>query len=190
MTTVDEAFYLTTVDPGGTTGMALWQVTPSSFSVLATSAVTWQPERQITPLSTLKTWGENHTDLPHVLLYEGFRLRPQKDPELVSLEVIGAIRYWLSTETRLPTRPSRLTLHRLGNTSPAFGPYCTVLEKEPVEGKHLTTDDALDRLGLITTGADRNHIHDAHRHAASWLADLSYLPVCRGGWAKRGAAAR
>lgn len=182
MSACDEPFYLTTVDPGGTTGMALWHITPDVYTVCETAAIAWKPLYGLSPIPTLSEWGKRYADLPHLLLYEGFRMRPGVHPDLSSPEVIGAIKHWLAyCEQRPPHRPGRYT--RFGQTLHS-SPYCLLIEKEPVEAKHLATDQILDRLGLLISGMDRNHIHDAHRHAVSWLADpgRAYLPVCRLAW--------
>lgn len=125
-------------------------------------AVEYNVETRTTPLMVLKEWTSTHVGLPHFLVYEDFHIRPGKrSVDTTALNIIGGLEHWIMEED----------------------PYTQVIAQEPVQGKHLVTDEVLKNAGLFPKGsADLRHVRDAMRHAVTYLEGCSYLPLCRLAW--------
>lgn len=155
----DVPFRLVSMDPGGDTGLARFLVQPESFTVEETRVVPHNQES--TPVTVLHEWSEVHTDMPLILLYEGFHVRRGRThTDLSALKVISAVEEWM----------------RMNHF------YDQVIRREPVEGKFAVGDDVLERMGIKGRGGLTRHTNDALRHGVAWLARCGYLPVCRAAW--------
>jgi len=162
----DRPFQIAAVDPGGDTGLALLEIHPDTFLVKDWAVLSYEEN----PVSRLKKWRED-SDLPAVLVYENFHVRPGFTvPDTTALEVIGGIAMWLReyppSEDKEPW------------------PYSMVISQEPAEAKWIT-DEILDRLGMKVRAKGSRHVHDALRHAVSWLTRKRYRPLCRIAWPRR-----
>lgn len=158
-------FYLSIMDPGQDTGLALLRIEEEDFTVEETATVRYDPPRHGQPSRVLAQWNRSYSDIPHVFLYENFHVRPGPVvPETTALEVIGAVEYWMYESDHRPM-------------------YARVVKKEPVQGKHQATDAKLKKLGLFFLGHEQRHVNDTMRHAVTFLTSLSYLPVCSKGFA-------
>lgn len=152
-------FYLSSVDPGGDTGLSLLLLRPDGFELIDSATVPYRPEEEPPPTQTLRRWHLDHPG-PHRLLYENFHLRNTSsaagtDP--TALEVIGGIRQMVYD------RPDM---------------YTEVVRYEPGQGKHLGTDEALERLDLhFGHRHAQRHVRDSLRHAVSYLVKRRYLPM-------------
>jgi len=194
-------FYLNCMDPGGTTGLGLIRVTDETYISLEQEVAAYLKD-DASAISILKEWRQTYDDLPHVLVYENFHVRPVRAiPDTTALRVIGDLEAWIHTADPNTAKALRM-LHgiqsmvhagaqsvfaeALGllrvNTGAEESPYALVVAQEPVQAKNLVTDDILKLLGLKAQGPYSVHINDAHRHAAAWLALRRYLPVCTTGW--------
>jgi hypothetical protein len=198
-------FYLNCMDPGGTTGLGLLRVTEETYISVDQEVVAYL-KGDTSAVSILKGWREKYDDLPHVLIYENFHVRPIRAvPDTTALRVIGDLEAWLSPTDPNTAKAIRLlrgivgmaqagpprdildeAISLLEVSAQASGtgesPYALVVAQEPVQAKNLVTDDVLKLLGLKAQGPYSVHINDAHRHAAAWLALKRYLPVCHTGW--------
>lgn len=185
-----EPFYLTTLDPGGITGITTLRIEKTTFTLERQTAIPHDPARGLTAPLAMPQWAQDFTDLPQILLYEDFHVRNIRAvPDTTALNVIGGLETWLAgTLTRLvtPTRPtgtSKSSLSRLTDLGGLPGcPYRQIIAKEPLQAKHIVPDDILERLGLLARGPLTTDINDSARHAVSWLADQKYLPLCRQAW--------
>lgn len=154
-------FFLTAMDPGGDTGLALLHVRPDDFALVAHATVPYAPPEQPPPTVTLRAWRGAHPG-PHVLVYEDFHVRNSAAAagvDTTALKVLGGL------DQVLYERP---------------GLYTKVVRRESIQGKHLTSDEVLEGLGLHLGHAHAlRHVRDALRHAVAFLAARRYLPVCR-----------
>lgn len=193
-------FYLNCVDPGGTTGLGLLWVGDGGYDSLDKCVVPYRPD-VYTPVDKLKEWRAMYADAPHILVYENFHVRPQRAiPDTTALRVLGEMDGWATGADPDTAKAMRLLSAATGlahgglrdmiseavallklpqNTD---SPYERIVPQEPVQAKNLVTDEVLERVGLLATGPFAVHINDAHRHAVTWLALISYMPVCTRGW--------
>jgi hypothetical protein len=201
---MDYPYYLTAMDPGGTTGLTLNRISDEDFVLVDSAAV---PYRKDTtgPVGKMKEWVEEHSDHPHILVYEDFHVRPVRGPvDTTAINVISEVKSWLaegdqnqelaeihgllqglkqfvqiggqSVYTAIMERMATLY------DSEVTGPYRMVLRQTPTEGKRMVPDDALKRAGMWLSGPDAQHMRDAQRHAATYLAKRKYMPLCRIAW--------
>lgn len=165
MERVNESFYLNAMDPGGTTGLALFHITPEEFTLVETAAESYHHITRGGPVGVLESWRGSYNSDPHVLVYENFRARTVRHTvDTTALNVIGELTAWMSTDGAMSH------------------PYTLVVSQEPVHAKNLVTDRVLTRLGMKMSGKDSNHVNDAIRHAVAWLSIRGYLPICRKAW--------
>lgn len=154
----EEGYFLNCVDPGGDSGMALLHVKPDDFTMVQYETVAYDPHGEgVMPTAVLVDWKLTFPGIHH-LLYEDFHLRnnsAQKDT--TALKVIGSINQMIY-ERNL---------------------YESVYAQEPVEAKHMVTDETLKSLGLYLDHHDQRHVRDALRHGVTHLTRRRYLPVCR-----------
>lgn len=204
-----DSFYIDGMDPGGTTGLVLLRITPDDYHVMETAAVRYQPEEGDSPVLTLKQWRTWYDDLPHVMVYEDFHVRPGQRhvPDTTALNVIGDLSGWAHGASRSgDLTKAIMLLHRIHSSihQGAYGrifdeamellngldvpgdggekPFVKVASQEPVTGKTVVTDDVLKRLGVRVTGKYGVHINDAMRHVMTWLALQGHPVVCTTGW--------
>lgn len=150
-----QSLYVSAMDPGETTGLALLLLKPGDFLVLETCAVPYRPDRGITPLNTLWEWPKRWGDLDHVLIYENFHRRtgvPQVNT--TALRVLGGM------EDRIMRS----------------NPYERVISQNPAH-KAAVPDPLLGALGLRASGPDARHIRDAFRHVVVWARGWGYAPM-------------
>jgi len=203
---ISPPFYLNCMDPGHTTGLGLLLVSEDDFTIEETASVLYKPESNSSPLRTLKVWRKNYTEAPHILVYENFTVRPGRmKPDTTALEIIGSVQDWANgADSMSPVAQQILTwvreelsagpgeegmrlLQELRDMvtvqhKQTASPYMEVISQEPVQAKNLITDPVLERMGLKMPGHDNRHINDAFRHAAAYLAQNRYMPVCSRGW--------
>lgn len=154
-------FYLSAMDPGGTTGLSLLRISEKNFTVESQKAVKYDPRTGESPIKTLREWRRRFLAHPHIHVYENFHLRPgRQSTDITAYGLIVALEHWIMDED----------------------PYEVVAPQEPVAAKNLVSDTILDRLDLKAYGPDSRHINDANRHAAAWLARNGYEPLCRTAW--------
>jgi hypothetical protein len=162
-----EGYFLTSVDPGGDTGMSLFHVKPDSFRLLEYATVQWRPREGLNPVATLVEWRLEYPGTHH-LLYEEFNLRNTDNAastDTTSLRVIGAMEQMM---------------YERGNI------YEAVFDQIPTKGKYMGTDEKLEKLDLHLDHADaQRHVRDANRHAVVHLANRGYLPVCQVAYPRR-----
>lgn len=208
---IPDSFYLNCMDPGGTTGMSLFRVTPETFDVVDTAAVAYKigPDDRVleSPLATLRAWRGDYDDLPHILLYEAFHIRPgQQATDTTAFDVLSEVRRWM-TEGQAPEALAVLDcLDRLRNRlkgnaeallviageewqvtaslGPGRTPYVEEHSQQPVQAKRLAPDAVLRKLGLYCKahGKDSRHVNDSLRHGVAWLARLPHVPLCKKAW--------
>jgi hypothetical protein len=194
-------FYLDCLDPGGTTGLGLIKVKEETYISMEQEVAAYL-KNGASAVSILKDWRRTYDDLPHVLVYEDFHVRPVRAiPDTTALRVIGDLEAWLNPSDPNTARAIRMikgirytaqgALREILDeavgileitTGAEESPYALVVAQEPVQAKNLVTDDVLTLLGLKAQGPYSVHINDAHRHAVAWLAMRRYLPVCHTGW--------
>lgn len=161
MLPVPTPFYLSAMDPGGTTGLSLLRITDETFTVESQKSTPYNPDRKESPIRDLQGWRRRFTEHPHVHVYESFHVRPGRQAtDITAHGLIVALEHWVMDEA----------------------PYVMIAAQEPVAAKSLISDAILDRLDLKAYGPDARHINDANRHAATWLAQHSYEPLCRSAW--------
>lgn len=160
-----DGYFLDCMDPGGDTGMSLFWIGPRDWEFLAYATVGYDPLiGRTTPTDTLRAWNRQY-DGPHHLLYEDFHLRnTTADKDITPLKVIGAVEQ-VQYEHRL---------------------YQRVFKQEPIEAKHMVTDETLERLGLhLGHRHGQRHVRDCNRHAVTHLTRLRYRPVCEIAYPRR-----
>jgi hypothetical protein len=151
-----EPLYLSCVDPGVTTGLALLRATDEELVRVETAAVLYDPANYLTPLDTLKTWSA----IPgrRRFVGEAFHIRPgMMIPDTTPERVIDHIKIWIRD----------------------YHPYNEVVWHEPVGGKIMITDEVLKKMGLLVKGRNSNHMNDALRHGVTHLFDRRHRPTCR-----------
>lgn len=164
--TVDRTFLLHAMDPGRTTGLALMEISPIRYSLLTHTTTRHDPESGASAQHQLREWRERHPDMDHVFVYESFHVRPGiLGVDTTAIEVISDTLAWVN-DTK---------------------PYDYTVAKEPVQGKHLVTDQVLKNAGLWTAGPEARHVRDALRHAVAHLQQIRHLPLCRAAWPPRSA---
>jgi hypothetical protein len=155
----EEGYFLNCVDPGGDTGMSLFLVKPKELKLVDYATIPYDPHRsESMPTSKLIEWKLSFPGI-HNLVFEDFHLRNNSaEKDVTALKVIGSIDQMIF-ERNL---------------------YQDVVAQEPVEAKHMVTDEVLERLDLHMSHAHhQRHVRDANRHGITLLARLRYLPVCR-----------
>lgn len=166
-----DEFFLTAMDPGGSTGMALLGIRKESFKLLEWRTVGYDPQGGGMPTTILIDWRLDRPGL-HYLLYEDFHVRNTSQAaatDTTALKVIGAVDQILCDRDL----------------------YAGVFKQEPVQGKHMVTDEVLEKLDLhMGHQHSHRHVRDALRHAVSFLADGGYLPVCEVAFPRRGVTSR
>ncbi|MBD3004886.1 hypothetical protein [Streptomyces sp. 5-10] len=190
-----EPFYLTSMDPGGITGLVTLRIDKKDFTVERQLGDPYDPLHGKTPARTLKSWAENFRDLPQALLYEDFRLHSQGFvPDPTALNVIGGVETWLAGTVDVSSLAPRKAVRaksshsRLADLGGAPGcPYEKVISREPVQRsrKYMVTNAILERLGLLAYGPMTTDINDAFRHAVAWLTEQGYRPVCEQAWPRQ-----
>lgn len=159
-------YFLTCMDPGGETGLSLFQVRPEAFELLDYATVLYEPRRGTIPTTKLREWRLGHPGVHH-FLYEDFHMRNTQEAAATddtALKVIGAVDQMIYD-------------HR---------PYGKIFELEPVEAKHMTTDEKLELLDLhLGHKYDQRHVRDANRHFVAHMTQRRYLPVCGGAFTGR-----
>lgn len=162
-------YFLHCVDPGGDTGMALFYIKKSDFDLVDYRTVPYDPHfKRRMPTEDLSGWKRTFPGLHH-LLYEDFHERntsAQKDT--TALKVIGSIEQMIFEDPI----------------------YESIHPQEPVEAKHMVSDEDLDKLDLLLEGHDQRHVRDALRHGVTYLTRRRYLPVCRIAYPKGGGSAK
>ena len=153
----DQAYFLNCVDPGGDTGMSLFHITPRSFKLLDYETIAYNPAAGEMPTSVLTGWRLDYPGIHH-LLYEDFHSRNNSAAkDLTALKVLGAIDQVIYDRDL----------------------YDQVHKQEPVEAKHMVSDEILEKLDLHLGHSNyQRHVRDANRHGVAHLARLRYLPVC------------
>lgn len=153
------------MDPGRDTGLSLLRITPDSYRMIEHQVVTYAPESFSSPLTVLKEWTERYPQHPHILVYENFHVRPgKKSVDTTAINVIGGVEHWLMEAA----------------------PYVQVFPREPVQGKHLVTDEVLVNAGLhVCNGGGARHVRDANRHAVAYLQQIGHIPLCRAAWPRK-----
>lgn len=154
-------YFLNCMDPGGDTGMSLFHIGPTEFELIDSATIPYDPrsrDKERMPTAKLIQWTTEHLGR-HELLYEDFHLRNNSaDKDTTALRVIGSIDQLLYD-------------HDI---------FTAVHTQEPVEAKHMATDEVLERLGLHMGHAHaQRHVRDSIRHAVTYLTRRSYLPLCR-----------
>jgi len=156
-------FYLNAMDPGGTTGLSLLLIAEDTFTVEKQTTVGYRPAVKESPVRVLQQWRAQYNDHPHVMVYENFHIRPgRQSTDITAYGLITALEHWVMDEA----------------------PYAEVIAQEPVVAKRLVPDQVLQRVDLKVYGKDARHINDSNRHAATYLASRSYLPLCLQAWPK------
>lgn len=159
-------YFLSCVDPGGDTGMALLHIKPDTFQLIDTATVPYRPALGEDPIKTLTSWVRKHPGVHH-LLYESFHIRntaAAASTDLTPVEVIKAMQDMVAN----------------GNA------YEAVFSQQPVGGKHMASDDVLEKLGLhMGHKHAQRHVRDALRHAVTHLARQRYAPLCRVAFPRR-----
>jgi hypothetical protein len=148
--------YLSCMDPGSTTGLALLLATEGELVRVETAAVAYDPANYLTPLDTLKQWAQ----IPgrHGFVGEAFHTRPGlMIPDTTPEKVIDHVKIWIRDDN----------------------PYNQVVWQEPVGGKMMITDAVLERMGLRARGKNSQHMNDALRHGVTHLFDRRHRPTCR-----------
>lgn len=164
----EEGYFLHCVDPGGDTGLALLHIRPREFELVEWATVPYDPvirEASHMPTATLIAWTQNFPGI-HRLLYEDFHLRNNSaEKDVTALKVIGTI--------------DQMTYDR--NT------FTSVFSQEPVEAKHMVSDEVLEELDLhLGHQHHHRHVRDALRHGVTHLTRQRYMPVCRAAYPKGG----
>ncbi len=164
----EEGYFLTCVDPGGDTGLALLHVKPTEFELIEYATVKYRPEMRdcdAMPTAHLIAWVLEHPG-EHRLVYEDFHLRNNAaDKDTTALRVIG------SMEQVIYDRDL----------------YAFVHAQEPVEAKHMVSDEVLEKLELhLSHMHSARHVRDALRHGVTHLTRARYLPVCRTAYPRGG----
>jgi len=154
-------YFLNNMDPGGQTGMSLLRIEPKKFELVDWATISYNPgleDPDSMPSMKLIEWAERYPGR-HQLLYENFHLRNNDaDKDTTALRVIGSVEQVIF-ERRL---------------------YEAVHAQEPVEAKHMATDEVLEALGLhLDHKHAQRHVRDSLRHAVTHLTRMRYLPVCR-----------
>lgn len=198
---IDTPFYLACMDPGGTTGLGLLRIERDRYETIEQAIVPHRPEVS-TAVDRLRDWRHRYRDADHVLVYENFHVRPQRAvPDTTALLIIGELEAWAYSLDPNLTRALALVkgardLSHGGvqkmldeavsllyiTRSTGENPYRMIIPQEPVEAKNLVTDEILMKVGMLSHGPFSVHVNDAHRHAVTWLALMSYMPVCARGW--------
>lgn len=157
-------FFLNSMDPGRDTGLSLFLIQPDAYTLMDHRVIRYDPEYMSSPTTVLMEWLEMYTTHPHMFVYENFHVRPQEAiPDTTALNVIGAVHEWMM---RRPVVP-----------------YQQVIKQEPVQGKHMATDEVLVRAGLyVDIDADSRHVRDANRHAVKYLDHIKHRPLHLAGW--------
>lgn len=170
--TARQGYFLSSMDPGGDTGMSLLHIRPSDFALVDYATVPYNPimeDNAAMPSMKLVEWTERYPG-SHSFLYENFHLRnnsAQKDT--TALRVIGSVEQ-LIFERRL---------------------FASVHAQEPVEAKHMVPDEVLEKLGLsLDNRHDQRHVRDSLRHAVAFLTRIRYLPVCQVAYPKGSGSVR
>lgn len=197
-------FYLTAMDPGGTTGLALHKVNDDCMALVDSAAIPYR-KGQPGPVEKMKEWVEKNPGYRHILVYEDFHVRPVRGPvDTTAINVITELKSWISAGEQNAELADihgllqglrqfvqvggkavyNALLERVESLYDpnATGPYDMVLRQEPVEAKRMVPDEVLKRAGMWASGPDAQHIRDAHRHAATFLAKQKYMPLCRKAW--------
>lgn len=155
----EKGYLLSSVDPGGESGLSLLHVKPDGFELLDYQTVRYRPSELPPPTSTLIAWRQMYPG-EHELVFENFHIRNDssaaaKDP--TALMVIGGIEQMLYDRS----------------------PYIEVTAQEPIEGKHSVTDEKLEELNLhLDHKYTQRHVRDSLRHAVALLIKRRYRPVC------------
>jgi hypothetical protein len=201
---VEYPYYLTAMDPGGTTGLSMNWVSENTFAMVEKAAVPYR-QGQPGPVDIMKEWVAKHPHDPHVLVYEDFHVRPVRGPvDTTAINVITELKGWLSPSNedrelaeiyglleglkqfvRITGESTyQQAMDRLAALfdPDASGPYQQVIRQEPVEAKRMVPDEALKRAGMWVSGNGAQHIRDAQRHAATYLAKQRYMPLCTMAW--------
>ena len=200
-------FYLNCMDPGRTTGLGLLRIECDSFTVEETASVVYADSN---PARVLESWRHQYSDVPHILVYENFTIRPGRvKPDTTAIDVISNVMTWIldqgvmsedakrvlawvNEKAKFAKSPEAIALlsalrDEVSGYGSADSPYEEIVKQEPVHAKNIATDPVLDRLGLKLIRHDDRHINDAFRHAAAYLAQQRYMPVCSRGWPRSGA---
>jgi hypothetical protein len=200
-------YYLTAMDPGGTTGLSMNWVSEKTFAMVEAAVVPYRKDSP-GPVDKMKEWVGKYPAAPHVLVYEDFHVRPVRGPvDTTAINVITELKEWLAQDDEIPglaavsglldglaqfVRPDGMPVYReivdkvsamRGKTG--TGPYELIVRQEPVEAKRMVPDEVLKRAGMWVHGTSAQHIRDAQRHAATWLAKERYMPLCRQAWPPR-----
>jgi hypothetical protein len=167
---IKEEYFLDCMDPGGDTGMSLFRIAPTEFELIDWATVRYDPrsrEAACMPTAKLVEWSTRHPGR-HELLYEDFHLRNNAaEKDVTALRVIGSL------DQMLYDRDIFTAVHT----------------QEPVEAKHMATDEILEKLGLHMGHAHaQRHVRDSIRHAVTYLTRRRYLPVCRIAYPRGGGA--
>jgi len=201
---VDYPYYLTAMDPGGTTGLSLTEVAHGTYTTIRSAAVPYRKDAP-GPVEKMKEWVEEFPVARHVLVYEDFHVRPVRGPvDTTAINVITELKSWLSAGQAnqelaeihgllqglrqfvqvggLSVYSSVLDCVESLYDPEVTGPYAAVIRQEPVEAKRMVPDDALRRAGMWISGKGAQHIRDAQRHAATYLAKQQYMPLCEVAW--------
>lgn len=161
MHSISPPFYLSSMDPGGITGLSLLKISKETFTVESQKAIKYEPSVKSSPIRTLQEWRKCFPAHPHIHVYESFHIRPgRQSTDITAYGLIVALEHWVMEEN----------------------PYDNLFSQEPSAAKNLISNAILDRLDLKAYGPDSRHINDANRHAATWLAGAGYEPLCKVAW--------
>lgn len=141
--------------------MSLLHIRPDGLTLVDYETVQYDPrlrEPSTMPTAQLIEWTLKYPGR-HTLVFEDFHLRNNSaDKDTTALRVIGSI------EQMMYDRDIFDAVHA----------------QEPVEAKHMVSDETLEALGLHMSHEHRQrHVRDSLRHAVTYLTRMRYLPVCR-----------
>lgn len=170
--TATQGYFLSSMDPGGDTGLSLMHIRPKEFELIDWATIPYNPTLEspgAMPSAKLIEWVQAYPGR-HRFLYENFHLRNNDaDKDTTALRVIGSVEQVIYERK----------------------PYESVHAQEPVEAKHMATDEVLEALGLhMGHEHAQRHVRDSLRHVVTHLARMRYLPVCRVAYPRGGRAAK
>lgn len=165
-----QGYFLSSMDPGGETGLSLMHIRPKEFELVDWATVPYNPALEnpsAMPSMKLIEWTLNYPGR-HQFLYENFHLRNNDaDKDTTALRVIGSVEQVIYERA----------------------PYESVHAQEPVEAKHMATDEVLEALGLhMGNEHAQRHVRDSLRHVVSYLTRMRYMPVCVAAYPRGGGA--
>lgn len=143
------------IDPGSKrTGICLLEATDDDLTYVQGQEVYGGPEGMI---EHLRLVGGIYK--PDVTVIEGYEVRRGQAGDPHGLEVIGAVKFWLTDNGLLP---------------PVI---------QPAGGRKVAvSDDALKRMGLYFSGEAQRNLREAVRHAVWYAKKQKHRPTLLKGW--------